>query len=78
MSGIDSDSHDVISVSEILRTNVGKFTVKGTITDLCKLLELSEKSLGEIPQLDEPNGEQRRWIGRKMKASAAAWKRWFE
>jgi hypothetical protein len=29
---------------------------------LKRLKELSEKSLGEIPQLDDPNEEQERWI----------------
>jgi hypothetical protein len=30
-----------------------------------KLYELSIKSLGEIPQLEEPNYEQQEWIKRK-------------
>ena len=29
--------------------------------------ELSKKSLGEIPQLDEPNEEQKQFIENKMK-----------
>jgi hypothetical protein len=47
---------------------------------LKKLQELSEKSLGKIPELDDPDQEQQRWIDRKMKApgSASAWKRWYE
>jgi len=32
-----------------------------------KLYELSLKSLGEIPQLKEPNQEQKQWIKRKLK-----------
>jgi hypothetical protein len=35
---------------------------------LKKLFELSLKSLGEIPQLDEPSGEQKHWLERRMKA----------
>lgn len=31
-----------------------------------KLLELSLKSLGEIPQLDEPTYEQQEWSKRKF------------
>ena len=29
---------------------------------LKKLYQLSQKSLGEIPQLEEPNGEQQEWL----------------
>ena len=32
-----------------------------------KLLELSLKSIGRIPQLDEPTEEQVLWINKKMK-----------
>jgi hypothetical protein len=32
-----------------------------------KLFELSIKSLGQIPQLDDLNEEQQQWIERKMK-----------
>jgi len=34
---------------------------------LKQLLELSKKSLGEIPQLEEPNQEQKHWFERKLK-----------
>jgi hypothetical protein len=34
-----------------------------------KLLELSLKSLGEIPQLDDPTEEQKEWVIRKMRRS---------
>jgi parvulin-like peptidyl-prolyl isomerase len=34
---------------------------------LKRLEELSEKSLGQIPELDELNEEQQAWIKRKMK-----------
>jgi hypothetical protein len=32
---------------------------------LKRLLDLSEKSLGKMPQLDEPNEEQKQWIRKK-------------
>jgi hypothetical protein len=32
-----------------------------------RLLELCLKSIGEIPQLDEPNQEQSDWLKRRMK-----------
>jgi hypothetical protein len=32
-----------------------------------RLADLSIKSLGKIPELDEPNQEQKQWIQRKMK-----------
>jgi hypothetical protein len=38
-----------------------------------KLYELSLKSLGEIPQLDEPTEEQNEWVNRRMRASAKSW-----
>jgi len=41
---------------------------------LKRLHELSLKSIGQIPQLDEPNYEQKGWIVRKMKAPASAWR----
>jgi len=34
---------------------------------LKKLLELCEKSLGEIPKLEAPNQEQKQWIDMKIK-----------
>ena len=37
---------------------------------LKRLLELSSKSQGKIPQLEEPNEEQREWLERRMKAPA--------
>jgi len=37
---------------------------------LKRLLELSEKSLGEIPQLDDPNEEQKQWMRKKSWRSA--------
>jgi hypothetical protein len=41
---------------------------------LKKLYELSLKSLGEIPQLDEPTDEQKEWVIREMKAPSSSWR----
>jgi hypothetical protein len=41
-----------------------------------RLLELSQKSVGEIPQLHDPNDEQKEWVIRKMKAPRWAWEVW--
>lgn len=43
---------------------------------LKRLSELSEKSLGEIPQLDNPTKEQNDWYERKMHGSARNWEVW--
>jgi hypothetical protein len=43
---------------------------------LKKLEKLSEESLAEVPQIDEPNEEQKQWINRKMKASSRSWEVW--
>ena len=37
---------------------------------LKRLKELSEKSLGQVPQLDEPTEEQNEWVKRKMRGNA--------
>jgi hypothetical protein len=42
-----------------------------------KLYELSLNSLGEIPQLEEPNYEQKQWALRRLKQPAKYWQRWF-
>jgi hypothetical protein len=42
-----------------------------------KLYELSLNSLGEIPQLDEPTYEQKRWVLHRLKQPAKYWQRWF-
>jgi hypothetical protein len=34
---------------------------------LKRLLELSIKSLGEIPRLDDPSEEQEEWVNRRMR-----------
>jgi hypothetical protein len=34
-----------------------------------KLYELSLKSIGEIPQLEEPDYDQKAWLVRKMRRS---------
>jgi len=39
-----------------------------------KLYELSLKSIGGVPQLDEPTYEQSRWVEHKMKAPASSWR----
>lgn len=43
---------------------------------LKKLYQLSLKSIGEIPQLDQPNDEQKEWVIDKMKSPSQAWHRW--
>lgn len=43
---------------------------------LRRLYDLSLKSIGEIPQLDEPTDEQKEWVIRKMKARQRAWEVW--
>jgi len=40
---------------------------------LKNLYQLSIKSLGEIPQLDEPTDEQKEWINRRIHDSARSW-----
>lgn len=40
---------------------------------LKRLKELSEKSLGEVPQLDKPTNEQKEWMKRRMRGSARSW-----
>ena len=40
-----------------------------------KRYELSLKSIGEIPQLEEPNYEQKLWVLHKLKGSASTWRR---
>jgi hypothetical protein len=40
---------------------------------LKRLLKLSVKSLGEIPQLDEPTEEQLEYVNRRMRASTRSW-----
>jgi hypothetical protein len=47
--------------------NDDEATLKQKQEHLKRLQELSEKSLGEIPQLDEPTEEQKRWALRKLK-----------
>jgi hypothetical protein len=41
---------------------------------LKRLFELSKKSIREIPQLDEPTNEQKKWVIRKMKAPSSSWR----
>ena len=42
-----------------------------------KLFDLSTKSAGEIPQLDEPSDEQKEGVERRMRAPSQSWQRWF-
>lgn len=41
-----------------------------------KLYELSIKSLGEIPQLEEPDYFQKPWVVRRMRGPAKSWEVW--
>jgi hypothetical protein len=43
---------------------------------LKKLLELSLKSLGQIPWLDEPSDEQKEWFIHRMRGSRRTWEVW--
>lgn len=43
---------------------------------LKKLEKLSVKSLGEIPQVQEPNEEKKQWVIRRMKGSSKSWETW--
>ena len=38
-----------------------------------RLEQLSLKSIGEIPHLEEPNEEQKQWLNRRMKDSPTSW-----
>jgi hypothetical protein len=54
--------------------NDDEATLKQKQEHLKRLQELSEKSLGEIPQLEEPSYEQKAWIVRRMKGPASSWR----
>ena len=43
-----------------------------------RLYELSIKSPGQIPQLEQPTYEQKQWIVRRLKRFHSSWKSWFE
>jgi len=43
---------------------------------LKRLLELSLKTLGAIPWLDEPTDEQKEWFVRRMHGSKKSWEVW--
>lgn len=45
---------------------------------LKRLQELSLKTAGQTPRLDEPTEEQTQWVERKMRASSRTWKTWNE
>jgi len=40
---------------------------------LKRLKELSEESLGQIPQLEEPTLEQKEWVLRRLMGSEKSW-----
>ncbi|MGB5091633.1 MAG: hypothetical protein WBN72_11880 [Nitrososphaeraceae archaeon] len=42
-----------------------------------RLYELSLKTVGAVPWLDEPTQEQQQWINRRMRGPARRWLRWF-
>ena len=42
------------------------------------LYELSIKSVGQIPQLEQPTYEQKQWIVRRLKEFNSSWKSWSE
>jgi hypothetical protein len=43
---------------------------------LKRLLELSLKSLGQIPWLDKPTDEQKEWFIYRMRGSRRTWEVW--
>jgi hypothetical protein len=57
----------------LVHFDVDEATKKQKEEFLKRLQELSEKSLGEIPQLDDPTEEQKRWVLRRLKGSANSW-----
>ena len=44
--------------------------------DRKRLDQLSLKSIGEIPQLDNLTEEQKQWVNRRMKDSPTSWETW--
>ena len=58
-----------------------KYTVRTKLIDpkttkeyhLMRLLELSRKSVGEIPQVDQLTEEQKEYVDRKMRNSSRNW-----
>jgi hypothetical protein len=43
---------------------------------LKRLLELSLKTLGAVPWLDDPTDEQKEWFVRRMRGSKKSWEVW--
>jgi hypothetical protein len=41
-----------------------------------RLYEISLKTIGAVPWLDEPSEEQKAWIKRRMHGSARSWEVW--
>jgi hypothetical protein len=71
-SGVWETKHSLIQ-SQSLETQYPIMLKEMTLQEakeyhLKKLYELSLKSLGEIPQLEEPTDEQKEWVLRKLKA----------
>lgn len=61
-----SEGREIMTVIEHKNDETREYHIK-------KLYELSLKSLGEIPQLDEPTDEQSLWVNRRMRASTKSW-----
>jgi len=62
----------IITVT-LVHFDVDEATQKQKQQFLKRLQELSEKSLGEIPQLEEPTEEQKHWALRKLKRPTKYW-----
>jgi hypothetical protein len=45
---------------------------------LKRLFYLSHKSVGQTPQLEEPDYEQKQWFVRRMRGRARSWEVWDE
>jgi hypothetical protein len=43
-----------------------------------RLEQLTISHIGDIPQLDTPTYEQKRWILNRLRGPAWTWKRWYE
>jgi len=62
----------MLSTEQINKSNVDEIKEY----HLMKLYELSLKSIGEIPQLDDPTEEQKEWIDRRMKGAVRSCETW--
>jgi hypothetical protein len=43
-----------------------------------RLEQLTISHIGDIPQLDTPTYEQKRWILNRLRGTAWTWNRWYE